>query len=364
MSERCVAELTHFRNGCNAQLLRNVKHMMTTPSTPMNRRRALKTLFCSSAALALNLRPGAVHAAEAGDLNLLMIGDFGSNLSPQTAVAKAMATYLKKHAIQPEALLLAGDNFYNAMEGGLKSERWKTGFEDMYPASVFPGPCYAVLGNHDYHDNKDGEQTQLGYAKQGGTRWTMPDKWYRVDLGPQDSPLATMIFIDTNLPEISGGPYREDKEKKPRASLTAQEEAAQWDWLQAELSKPRAPFTVVTGHHPVYSNGSHGDTEALVQKLDPILQEHGVHLYLCGHDHDLQHLELEGRRTSYVLSGGGGARVRDLKNLERKVPYAVPIYGFSHLRISRERIMVTHIDANGNEQHSFEKRADFSWKPV
>mgnify|MGYP002146327950 CR=1 FL=1 len=32
----------------------------------------------------------------------------------------------------------------------LKSPRWKTGFEDMYPASVFPGPCPAVLGNHDY----------------------------------------------------------------------------------------------------------------------------------------------------------------------------------------------------------------------
>lgn len=337
---------------------------MTPAHSPLTRRRALKTLFCSSAALALNIRPGAVQAAEPGDVNLLMIGDFGSNQSPQTAVAKAMATYLKKQSLTPDALLLVGDNFYSKMEGGLKSERWKSGFEDMYPASVFPGPCYAVLGNHDYHDNKGGEQTQLGYAKQGGTRWTMPHKWYRADLGPKDAPVATFLFIDTNLPTVSGGAHRNDKQKKPRASLNAQEEAEQWQWLKGELAKPRAPFTVVMGHHPVYSNGSHGDTKALVQQLDPMLEENGVHLYLCGHDHDLQHLELEGRRTSHVLSGGGGARVRDLKNKDRKVPYAEAVHGFSHLRINRERLLVSHYDANGKGLHTFEKRPDFSWKEV
>jgi len=337
---------------------------MTIRQPALSRRRALKTLFCSSAALALNVRPGGVFAAEPGDVNLLMIGDFGSNAAPQTAVANAMTTYLKKQSLTPDGLLLSGDNFYSKMEDGLKSKRWRTGFEDMYPAEVFPGPCYAVLGNHDYHDNEGGEQVQLAYAKQGGTRWTMPHKWYRVDMGPTDAPVATFLFIDTNLPSVSGGPHKDDKKKKPRASLTAAEEAEQWQWLQAELAKPRAPFTIVNGHHPVYSNGSHGDTKSLVKQLDPLLQENGVHLYLCGHDHDLQHLELEGRKTSHVLSGGGGARVRELKNKDRKQPFGVAVYGFSHIRINRERILISHIDANGNTVHSFEKRTDFTWKEI
>jgi hypothetical protein len=332
-----------------------------TPAPFFTRRRLLKTVFCSSAALSLNLRPQAVKAAAGEDLHLMMIGDFGSMEPSQEAVANGMQKYLKASGAKPEWLLLVGDNFYKPMPGGLKSERWKTGFEDMYPASVFPGPCPAVLGNHDYHDNKGGEQVQLAYAKQGGTRWTMPAKWYRMELGK----LVTFLFIDTNLRSISGGTITaKDGTKIERNSLTADEEAAQWTWLKDELAKPRAPFTVVVGHHPVYSNGQHGDSKELVKTLAPMLQQAGVHLYLCGHDHDLQHLELEGLKTSYVLSGGGGARVRDLTNKDRKMPFGTAVYGFSHLEVNAERIIVRHMDANAKQIHAFEKKLDHSWAAV
>jgi len=43
-------------------------------------------------------------------------------------------------------LFLMGDNFYGAFPEGLNSPRWKTQFEDMYPASAFPGPCWARGG--------------------------------------------------------------------------------------------------------------------------------------------------------------------------------------------------------------------------
>ena len=37
-------------------------------------------------------------------------------------------------------------------------------------------------------------------------------------------------------------------------------------WLEAELSKPRTtPFLVVMGHHPIFSNGPHGDHKVLIQ---------------------------------------------------------------------------------------------------
>jgi hypothetical protein len=245
--------------------------------------------------------------------------------------------------------LLLGDNFYSKMEGGVKSPRWNTGFEEMYPASSFPGPCWAVLGNHDYHDNKGGEQTQLAYAKETpGTRWTMPHKWYRVDL-PRENPAITLLCLDSNLPAVSGV-------KTPignlRPSLTSEEEQEQVEWLKTQLAGPRGPFTVAVGHHPLYSNGSHGDTKSLVKAWGGIFQEQGVHMYLCGHDHDLQHLELAGLKTSCGVSGGGGARVRELKSY-RKTPYGKNVYGFSHLSISRERLLLRHIDANGTQVHAF-----------
>jgi hypothetical protein len=324
------------------------------------RRRFLQTVFCSSAALALNLRPcTALAAPEAGDFHLLMIGDFGNGDAPQKAVAGGMKTYLERQQIKPEWLLMLGDNFYknSKLGGGLSPQRWKSGFEEMYPASVFGCPCPAVLGNHDYHDTKGGEQMQLAYAQAGGTRWTMPAKWYRMELGN----VATFLFIDTNLRSASGKADPKDPTKSLKASLNAGEEAAQWAWLREQLASKRASFTIVIGHHPVYSNGSHGDTTELVEKLAPMLQAAGVQLYFCGHDHDLQHLELAGQKTSFVLSGGGGARVRELKNKDRQMPFGTPVHGFSHLQINAQRAVLRHLDANGKQIHAFTKGVDHGW---
>jgi hypothetical protein len=56
--------------------------MKTAPSSPnsWSRRRLLKTVFCSSAALGLNLRPDGVSAAEsaADDQHWFALGDYGS----------------------------------------------------------------------------------------------------------------------------------------------------------------------------------------------------------------------------------------------------------------------------------------------
>jgi len=318
-----------------------------------SRRRAIKTLFFSSAAMALNLQTGTARA-EIGKngLNFLAIGDFGTGSTDQKAVAKAMQDFATKNNLTTDGLLMIGDNFYSAVKGGftVDSDRWRTDIEEMYPATVFPGPFYPVLGNHDYHDNDGGEKTQLNYAKKPGVRWTFPAKWYRVDLGGPN-PLLTLICLDSNLPAVSGG-----SNKKPLASMTAGEEAAQLEWFKSELAKPRAPFTLVMGHHPVYSNGDHGDTKKLVTDWEPLLQKHQVHAYLCGHDHDLQHLELEGKFTSYILSGGGGAATRKLKTPSRKMPYGKDVHGFTHLQVQPDTLTITHYGVSGEVLHRFTKQ--------
>lgn len=317
-----------------------------------SRRRLMRTLFCSSAALSLNIRPSRLLAQTADNkaLHLLAIGDFGSTSKEQSAVAQAMQKYAKEQALKVDSLLLLGDNFYSKMEGGLESKRWRTGFEDIYPASAFPGPAYVVLGNHDYHDNDGGEKVQLAYAaKNPGTRWTLPAKWYRTDLGPADAPLATVLFLDSNLPAISGN--------KGKTSLTQKEVDEQQAWFEKQLASPRAAMTIVCAHHPLYSNGSHGDSKALIEAWGSLMEKHNVQLYFCGHDHDLQHLEIEGLRTSFVLSGGGGAKIRAMKS-DRPVPYANPVYGFTHLEITPGLCRVRHLDTEGRQLHAFTKTVD------
>lgn len=329
---------------------------------PISRRRALQTLFCSSAALALNVRPGHAEAEIAKEaLHLLMIGDFGTGAADQVKVAEGMKKFVTGKNLKTEGLLMLGDNFYSLDKAGFSTEspRWKKDIEDMYPASVFPGPMWSVLGNHDYHDNPGGEKVQLAYSQKPGVRWKMPVKWYRFDVGPKEKPLVTFICLDSNLPAVSGGPDK--KTKKPRNSMTAAEEKEQLEWLKAELKKPRAPFTIAVGHHPLYSNGSHGDTKALIDQWEPLFQEHKVHAYLCGHDHDLQHLEMKGLFTTHLLSGGGGAKTRKPPS-ERKMPFTQDIHGFTHLQIAADALTFTHHSFDGTALHTVTKKLDGSFQ--
>lgn len=329
---------------------------------PMQRRQFLQRSFAFSAAAVLGRETGRTFAIEptppAGSSEtaamFLAIGDFGSNNKEQSAVASAMRKHLQSIDCKPTGLLLVGDNFYGKMTGGVKSERWQTGFEQMYDAATFPGPCYAVLGNHDYGDNKGGEQTQLAYAAETpGTRWTMPAKWYRVDY-PKVNPVVTMLFLDSNVGSVAG---IDKKTGMPKPSLKPKESTEQLKWLAGELVKPRAAFTMVVAHHPLYSNGNHGDSKGLISTWDGLLREHRVPFYLCGHDHDLQHLEFKGHPTSFLISGGGGARTRALKNKERG-PFGQPIYGFTQLQFTTEKAIIQHIDANRKVLHRLTKTPD------
>lgn len=324
-------------------------------ASPITRRRLIRTLFCSSVAMNLNLahRAAAAEPAPSGTLHFLAVGDFGSGSKYQFAVARAMVKYSESLGKPAAGLLLLGDNFYGRMPGGVKSERWQTGFSQPYPGKNFPGPCWAILGNHDYHDTPGNEQVQLRYAASLSrkTRWTMPGKYYRVDF-----PQVTFLMLDTNWKPISGGGQGN---RKP--CLTDEEKALQLTWLQKQLASPRAPFTVVCGHHPIYSDSKHGDTEPLVKELGPLLEKAGVHLYLCGHDHDLQHLELDGLRTSFVLSGGGGASLYPHGEV-RKNSAVFETFGFSHLSVSNSRLTVRHIDPDGKILHAFTKGVNHDWK--
>lgn len=311
----------------------------------MNRRRLLQTLFCSSMAMKLNLASAAEASPTPGNLDLLALGDFGSGDKNQRAVAEAMTLYARALGKPTDGILMLGDNFYGKMPGGVTSPRWQTGFSDLYPKKDFPGKCWAVLGNHDYSDTPGNELVQLGYAasRERGTRWTMPGKYYRVDL-PTLNPLVTFLMIDTN-----------------NRDLTPAEQANQRKWLEAQLASRRALFTVVVGHHPLYSNGNHGDTKRLISDLGPLFEKSGVHLYLCGHDHDMQHLELKDLRTSFVISGGGGAGLRPLES-DRKDPYGNAVHGFTHLSVRNRRLHIRHLNRSGKVLHGFSKGPEYDWR--
>ncbi len=308
----------------------------------------MRELSCFSAAAFLS-PPAALRAAVRKDsLHLFALGDWGEEGSKtQPQVANAMQAYATTNQIPIAALLFLGDNWYGWLWGGIHSPRWQKQYEQMYPASAFPGPCYAVLGNHDYERRPHNKaEAELAYSKSCSTRWSMPAKWYSASL-PADRPLLKIIALDSNYPHAPS--------LFETPSLTEEEIRSQRSWLKAELGTAASvPFTLVMAHHPIYSNGDHGDTRVLIQDWRPLFERRLVHVYLSGHDHDLQHLEFSGDRTSYVISGGGGAVLRNLRST-RGSEYGEKISGFTHIEVNPLELRVRHVDSFGRVLHTFGK---------
>eukprot|EP01126_Amoeba_proteus_P028000 TRINITY_DN2768_c0_g1_i2.p1 TRINITY_DN2768_c0_g1~~TRINITY_DN2768_c0_g1_i2.p1 ORF type:complete len:146 (-),score=29.50 TRINITY_DN2768_c0_g1_i2:66-503(-) len=74
-------------------------------------------------------------------------------------------------------------------------------------------------------------------------------------------------------------------------------------WIDKILCESAADWLIVAGHYPVYSGGSHGNTQELEDNLKPLLEKYHVDLYLSGHDHTLQYLKHH--NVHYVVSGSG-----------------------------------------------------------
>lgn len=276
-------------------------------------------------------------------LHFLAVGDFGTGNETQRTIARQMAAFSKKLGSPLTSVLALGDNFYKR----LTPDRFRIHFEEMYPPADFDCPFYACLGNHDYGPNYDSgqgrekAQMQLDYAKaNSSSRWKMPAKWYAVELPNPEKPLVKIIFLDGNNAE---------------GALTPQEKLDQKRFLEAELkNKTKAPWQWMISHFPIFSETSkRGDNARLVEQWGGHLRSHPFALYLSGHDHNLQHLKAEGYKTSFVVSGGGGASLYDVDQSNRGFSQAV--MGFNHIHVSDEKMIVQFIDAEGRCLHAFQR---------
>lgn len=299
----------------------------------------------SSAAWAART-PASGPARQLREVNLLSMGDIGQVGPGQKRVADALAKHVTASGRQFDALFTAGDNFYVKFSG-VDDPKWKTMFEAMYDRNILDFPFYAALGNHDYEELAPGGmrkwQIEMAYAKAHPRgRWKLPAHWYRVDFPNRaEKPLVSVLVLDSYKDGVGEVAWK-----------------MQLEWLKKELEQPRkATWIVAIAHHPLYSNGRHGDIGVLQREFGPLFEKHGVDLYICGHDHDLQHLEIPGVRTSLMLVGGGGASTRPMQN-DSRGPFSRSIQGFADLNFSPERVVVRFVGTDGSVLHSFERTRD------
>lgn len=274
-------------------------------------------------------------------VNVLAMGDWGNGGPWQKAVAQTIERYVQSEVSSGrriDAMLLAGDNFYVKQLNGPGDPQFKRIFEDMYDPKVLDFPFYASVGNHD-HD-LDKYLSELAYTRaHPESRFKLPALWYRLEL-PQADPVVTIFMLDSTKPRLAPQQWHEE---------TA--------WLRDELSKPRKTrWTIAVAHHPFFSNGDHGDNGELRSEWGELFQQHGVDLYIAGHDHDLQHLEVPGwDATSFILVGGGGATTRPMR-VDSRGPWSWSGNGFADVAVADDAMTVRFISASdGKVVHSFRR---------
>jgi hypothetical protein len=195
----------------------------------------------------------AEDAAAAGGVTVYAAGDIARcpyRDAAYSGAADTAATIAAGLARDPHAAVLAlGDLTY---PHGTAQE-----FRDCYTPTWgrFKDRTWPAPGNHEYYSAQ-----ARPYFDYFGAR--AAHGWYSVTLGSWH-----VVSLDSNLAPAG--------------------QAAQLDWLRADLAAHPARCTLAFWHHPLYSSGGHGSVPTM-RAAWQILYDAGAELVLSGHDHDYE----------------------------------------------------------------------------
>ena len=257
------------------------------------------------------------------DISIISLGDWGSaalggyHLRNAENTARAMTTYASKY--NPKLVLNTGDNFYYCGIQNISDPQISEDYVNLFGNISLP--WYNALGNHD---NGFNPAAQLELNKTI-PQWIMDNRYYhrRVVLSNTDS--TTDSKTNTNIPlniiVLDTNPCVNDYRGEDRAkwdpcgtqyptcspiveecmfheNIIAQDCKTQLDWFNATLSDiPPNEWVFVLGHHKA--------DEIDAEDFQSVLNSSRVHLYLNGHNHNLEHYSIDGE-SKYITTGAAG----------------------------------------------------------
>lgn len=240
-------------------------------------------------------------------LRFIATADSGSGDKNQFAVGRAMEIYRKRSPFN--LAVLGGDNIYNSGEISKINVAFEEPYADLLKAGVKFRAC---IGNHDIRTENANPQVKY-------SGFNMDGRYYTYSQGPSQ---FFVLDLNSNI---------------------------KWDsqvsWLQTELKKSKAPWKIVYSHFPIYSSGHYGTNPDLVKLFTPIFKEHGVQLYINGHEHHYERTRpIDG--TTYLVTGHGGASLRPVK-ASKISEFAVSRFGFSSIELYEKAMVIQGIGTDG-----------------
>jgi len=205
---------------------------------------------------------------------------------------------------KPSLVFHTGD----LVEDGLIPDQW-TIFNEIISDLIKNADFYPALGNHEnnsplYFDNFDLPNNE---------------RWYIVEKNN-----LHFIILDSNSD----------------CSIDSE----QYLWLEDDLQNINENIIF---HHPPFSTGPHTEDEkGLRQSIVPLFEQHGIDLVFSGHDHDYERSSYND--IYYIVTGGGGAPLRDQA---RTSPYSqlfIKTYHFCKLSLIDNKLIIEVYDIDSN----------------
>lgn len=226
--------------------------------------------------------PTGPGASTAGDPVLVGAGDIGDCATDGDEATAALLDGIAG------TVFTAGDNAY---ENGT-AEQFRECYEPSWGrhrSRTRPAP-----GNHDWETA--GLAGYFGYFGDAA-RGPGGSSWYSYDLGTWH-----VIVLDSMCSKLGG----------------CDPASPQGQWLAGDLATSTATCTLAIFHHPRFTSGEHGDTEAMDGFWRPLYAA-GVDVIVNGHDHDYEWFEPQdpdgradpARGIRQFIVGTGGAPLRD-----------------------------------------------------
>ena len=237
-----------------------------------------------------------------------MVGDTGSpdNTANIKQIAVEMAKqYQVKSEDRPGFLFHLGDIVYHHGE----AERYDAQF--FTPFNEYPGPIFAITGNHDSDVNPDSlidyqsldaftrvfcDTTSKPVDFSGGNgRKSMiqPNVYWTLKM-----PLANIIGLHSNIPKY--GIITDEQRKWFLDELVA-----------ANLERSAKALLVCLHHAPFSADTNHGSSMPMIEFLEDAFEETGIKpdMVFSGHVHNYQRfnkLYPDGKIIPYIVAGAGG----------------------------------------------------------
>lgn len=282
-----------------------------------------------------------------GHFTFLIASDLGRNgYYDQKQVAEMMGEVAA--IAEPEFIAMVGDVHHFLGVRSVQDPLWLTNFEWIYKHPELMISWHPVLGNHEYEGTS---QAVLDYSAVS-RRWEMPDRYYAMTERVADGVEILLLFIDTT-PLIDK--YRDNPVQHPDAGMQAMDR--QLAWIDATLGASQARWKIVLGHHPIHAGTTKAESERtdLQERLQPLLDRHGVDMMVSGHIHNFQHIRVPGSEVDYFVNSSASLS-REVVPFEGAL-FTNPDTGFTLCTAKEAELILTFVDKNGKiiYQHSRKK---------